>query len=244
MVAFHQIRGTWRERVDRFITLTGFARDLFIEHAGFPAEKIVVKANVVPDIGVQPGEKPYALFVGRLSPEKGIAAILGAARSGHFPLPLYIVGSGPLEDEVRAAAVPGRVEFLGKKSSAEVHQLLQGAKMLLAPSMWHEAGVPLVIGEAYSAGVPVITCRVQPMESVVLHERNGLLVPLGGETEMSAAICDAAIRLHTDPALAESIGREARATYERLYRPEANFRALTAIYGEAMREAGSHAGQC
>ena len=47
--------------------------------------------------------------------------------------------------------------------------------MLLAPSMWHEAGVPLVIGEAFSAGIPVVTCRVKPMDSVVENERNGLL---------------------------------------------------------------------
>jgi glycosyltransferase involved in cell wall biosynthesis len=226
MVAFHKLQSTWGTRVDRFITLTEFARSLFIEHADLPAEKVVVKVNLVPDIGVQPGEKKYALFVGRLSPEKGISSILSAVKSNRFPLPLKIVGSGQLEAQVQAAVEPGRLEFLGKKSSDEVHELVRGAKMMIAPSIWHEAGVPLVIGEAFSAGVPVITCRIKPMDAVVEHERNGLLITPGSEVEM----CDAAIRIHTDDGLRSHLSREARRTYERFYKPEANFRALLEIY--------------
>jgi glycosyltransferase involved in cell wall biosynthesis len=231
MVAIHKIRGTWRDRVDRFITLTSFARALFIENAGLPADRIIVKANVVPDIGISNEEKKYALFVGRLSPEKGISSILRAAKDESFPLPLVVVGSGPMEDEVRAAVVPGRVEFLGKKSSGEVHSLLKQAKVLLAPSMWHEAGVPLVIGEAYSAGVPVVTCRVKPMDTVVEHERNGLLVAPGSEQE----ICEAVRRLSTEDALWKHLSIEARQTYERLYMPATNCRALLDIYESTLR---------
>jgi glycosyltransferase involved in cell wall biosynthesis len=233
MVAIHKVRGTWRNRVNRFITLTAFARSLFIEHAGLPAERVIVKANVVPDIGTAPGDKKYALFVGRLSPEKGISSILRAAKSGGFPLPLRIVGSGSMENEVRAAAETGRLEFLGKKSSGEVHSLLQQAKMLLAPSMWHEAGVPLVIGEAFSAGVPVITSRIEPINSVVEHERNGLLVNPESEQE----ICEAATRLHSDHELLGRMRIEARQTYEQLYMPASNCRALLDIYKDAIEAA-------
>lgn len=233
MVAIHKARGTWRNRVDRFITLTAFARALFIEHAGLPAERVIVKANVVPDIGFVKGEKKYALFVGRLSPEKGISSILRAVQSGTFPLPLMIVGSGPMEPEVRAAVVPGKIELLGKKSSDEVHTLLHQAKMLLAPSMWHEAGVPLVIGEAFSAGVPVITSRIAPIDSVVKHEHNGLLVNPDNELE----ICEAATRLHSDDNLLERMCIEARQTYEQLYMPTSNSRALLNIYQEAIDSA-------
>ncbi len=233
MVAYHKIRRTWRDRIGRFITLTAFARSLFIEHVGLPADRVIVKANVVPDIGVAPGDKKYALFVGRLSPEKGIGSILRAAKSGMFPLPLMIVGSGPMENEVRATAELGQLEFLGKRSSEEVHLLLQRAKMLLAPSMWHEAGVPLVIGEAFSAGVPVITSRIKPIDSVVEHERNGLLVTPGSEQE----ICEAAGRLHSDRELLVRMGIEARRTYEQLYLPANNVRALLDIYTDAIEVA-------
>jgi glycosyltransferase involved in cell wall biosynthesis len=230
MVAVHMIRGTWRKRVGRFIALTEFARSLFIEHAGLPADRVIVKANVVPDIGVEPGKKRYALYVGRLSSEKGIDSILRAVRSGKFPLPLKIVGSGPMESEVRAAADAGQLEFLGKKSSEGVHSLLRQAKLLLAPSVWHEAGVPLVIGEAFSAGVPVITTRMKPMDSVVEHERNGLLVSPDSELE----ICAAAARLQSDENMLARMRLEARRTYEEFYLPATNCRALLNIYRNAI----------
>jgi glycosyltransferase involved in cell wall biosynthesis len=231
MVALHQIRGTWETRVDRFITLTEFARDLFIEHAKLPPQKVLVKANLVPDLGMRKGEKHYALFVGRLSPEKGIDSILAGIRSGRFPLPLKVVGSGAMEGALRACAEAGKLEFLGKKSSEEVHELMRNAQMVLAPSIWHEAGVPLVIGEAFSAGVPVITSRIKPMDSVVVHEGNGLLVTPGSEAE----ICDMAIRINSDSELRSRLSAGARKTYERLYQPEANFRMLIEVYLDALR---------
>jgi len=138
-----------------------------------------------------------------------------------------------MENEVRAAAELGQLEFLGKRSSDEVHLLLQRAKILLAPSMWHEAGVPLVIGEAFSAGVPVITSRIKPIDSVVEHERNGLLVTPGSEQE----ICEAAARLHSDREVLGRMRIEARQTYEQLYLPANNVRALLEIYTGAIEVA-------
>ena len=229
MMAFHELKGTWRTKVDRFITLTSFARSMFIEHARIPAEKIIVKANVVPDIAASQTDRNYAIYVGRLSPEKGISTLLRAVQRPHFPMPLKVVGSGPLQAEVESHVAAGRVEFVGKRSSREVHELVRNAKMLIAPSMWHEAGVPLVIGEAYSAGVPVITTRIQPMMSVIEHERNGLLIEPGNDEQL----CEAAGRMAADAVLYRRLTVEARRTYEKLYQPDANFRALMGVYEEA-----------
>lgn len=231
MMAFHEWKGTWRTKVDRFITLTSFARSMFIDHAGIPGEKIIVKANVVPDIAAPEGEKHYAIYVGRLSPEKGISTILRAVQQPSFPMPLKVVGSGPLQEEVERHAADKRIEFVGKRSSKEVHELVRNAKMLIAPSMWHEAGVPLVIGEAFSAGVPVITTRIQPMMSVIEHEQNGLLIEPGNDEQL----CEAARRMVADPALYAHLSAEARRTYEQLYQPDTNFGALMSVYDEATR---------
>ena len=73
----HNVKRTWQQ-VDCFYTPSHFARSVFIR-AGIPAEQIEVKPNsVVPDPGVGPGDGGYALFVGRLAPEKGIGALLKA----------------------------------------------------------------------------------------------------------------------------------------------------------------------
>ena len=76
MLAAHRVAGTWERRVDTYIVLTRFARDLFVR-GGLPASKIHVKPNFVhPDPGTGSGEGGYAVFVGRLSTEKGIDTLL------------------------------------------------------------------------------------------------------------------------------------------------------------------------
>src|SRR5437773_765730 len=72
MLAVHRMLGTWREAVDTYIALTDFGRQKFIE-GGLPPEKIAVKPNFVhPDPGPGAGTGGYAIFVGRLSEEKGL----------------------------------------------------------------------------------------------------------------------------------------------------------------------------
>src|SRR5215213_7495733 len=78
MLTIHHLLGTWMETVDVYVALTEFARRKFIE-GGLPADRIVVKPNVVaPDPGPGPHRGNYALFVGRLAPEKGIHTVLAS----------------------------------------------------------------------------------------------------------------------------------------------------------------------
>src|SRR5205814_1104988 len=80
MTAAHRALGTWRTAVDVYVALTEFSRQKFIA-GGLPAEKIAVKANFVyPDPGPGAGAGGYAVFVGRLSAEKGVETLLAAWR--------------------------------------------------------------------------------------------------------------------------------------------------------------------
>src|SRR5882724_6530140 len=100
MLAVHRAIGTWQERVDVYIALTEFARRKFIE-GGLPAERIVVKPNfVASDLGPKQGRGDYALFVGRLSEEKGLGVLLNAWGRLRELIPLRIAGDGPLREEI------------------------------------------------------------------------------------------------------------------------------------------------
>lgn len=100
MLTVHRVLQTWTETVDLYIALTQFARQKFIQ-GGLPAEKIVVKPNFVhPDPGPGEGRGGYALFVGRLSPEKGIGILLTAWEKLRGKVDLKIVGDGPLAPQV------------------------------------------------------------------------------------------------------------------------------------------------
>jgi glycosyltransferase involved in cell wall biosynthesis len=108
-IAVHRWFKTWTDKVAVYVAPTGFVRQKFIQ-GGLPADKIAVKPNFVyPDPGCEPSPGDGALFVGRLSPEKGLRALLAAWEQLAGKVSLKIVGDGPLESEVASAArrLPG-----------------------------------------------------------------------------------------------------------------------------------------
>ena len=139
MQLLHRLLGTWRRAVDAFFTTTAFARSRFI-NAGFPADRVHVKYNsVAPDPGVGMGDGGYVIFVGRLSPEKGLATLLEAWRHDSTLPPLKIAGDGPLASTVAAAAAAdSRIESLGCVPETEVFRLVGSASALIVPSTWYE----------------------------------------------------------------------------------------------------------
>jgi glycosyltransferase involved in cell wall biosynthesis len=233
MTALHRVRGTWRDRVDRYIVLNDYAQSVFSRYGGLAPERIRVKPNVVPDSGLGRGAGGYALFVGRLSAEKGIATLLRAASDPAFRLPLKIVGTGPLQAEViSTAAAHSHIEYLGSRSRAEVTRLVGDALVQIVPSEWHEAGGPLVIGEAFAAGVPVVTSAMEPMSSVVQDGENGLLYTPRDHKDL----CRAVTGVIDNSATIAAMRVKARQRYEAMYMPAANLNTLVAIYREAMEE--------
>ncbi len=234
LAAGHRARGTWQQRVHRYITLNNFACEIFIRYARLPEERVRIKPNAIPDSGVGPQHGSYALFIGRLAPEKGIATLLKAAARPDFPLPLLVAGTGPLEPAVAAAAAahPGRIVHLGAKTREQVTEHLGGAMVAIVPSEWHEAGGPLTIGEAFARGVPVVTSRLEPMSSVVEEKVQGLLYAPGDPADLARATRE----IIADPERLRVMRLAARLRYEELYHPQANVSMLLAIYREALAE--------
>ncbi|AEN73885.1 glycosyl transferase group 1 [Rhodothermus marinus SG0.5JP17-172] len=229
MLTTHRALGTWARGVDVYIALTEFARRKFME-GGLPAEKIVVKPNFVhPDPGPGEGKGGYALFVGRLSPEKGIRTLLRAWERLGGRVPLKVVGDGPLAEEVRGAAgrLPG-VEWLGRKAQEEVYALMGDAAFLVFPSEWYE-GFPMVIAEALARGVPILATPLGSQGSIVDHGRTGLLFRPGDPEDLAEKVEWA----WTHPNDLREMGREARREYEQKYTAEKNYEILMDIYERA-----------
>src|SRR5205807_372886 len=116
MLGAHKLAGTWQKRVAIYIAVSDFTREKYIA-GGFPEAKIVVKSNFIhPAPAPGNGGGGYALYVGRLSPEKGITTMLGAWKSATRTVPLKVVGEGPLAEMVIAAGLTcPKVEYLGGK---------------------------------------------------------------------------------------------------------------------------------
>ena len=230
MLTTHRALGTWTKMVDVYVALTEFAQDKFIE-GGLPAEKIVVKPNfVADDPGPGGGSDGYALFVGRLSPEKGIETMLAAWARLRTGVPLKIVGDGPLRDRViGAAARQPNVEWLGYKTVAEVHALMKRAGVLVFPSQWYETFGRVAV-EAFAAGTPVIAANIGAVGELVEHGRTGLHFRPGDPEDLAARVGWAS----SHPAELGRMREEARAEYEAKYTAERNYRALMEIYEFAL----------
>lgn len=226
MLTVHRIIGTWSNRVDVFITLTEFARQKFIE-GGLPPEKIVVKPNFVStDPGIGEGKGGYALYVGRLSVEKGLDTLLAAWEKLEGKVPLKIIGDGPLEAEVaQAVSRFPQVEWLGRKPLPEVYQLMGEAMVLIFPSKWYETFGRVAV-EAFAKGTPVIAANIGAIAELVNHNRTGLHFRPGDPADLA----DKVEWILANPSQLAQMRQEARQEFETKYTAQQNYQRLMEIY--------------
>jgi glycosyltransferase involved in cell wall biosynthesis len=229
LLTYHRVRQTWRNKVDVYIALTEFARQKFLE-GGFSSEQIVVKPNfLLNDRGMGSGQGGYAVFVGRLSVEKGVETLLKAWTRQPAPLPLKIIGDGPLAESVRQAASAGTaIEWLGRRSLDEVLDVIGNAAFLIMPSIWYETFGRTII-EAFSRGTAVIASRLGALAELVDEGRTGLLFEPGNAEELAAR----ARQLAGHPTLLQRMREEARQEFEEKYTADRNYGMLLAIYEKA-----------
>jgi len=226
--------GTLQQRVGRFVALSEPSRRKFIA-AGLPGERIVVKPNFMSDPGTPPAcSRHGALFVGRLSPEKGLQTLLKAWERIEFPL--YILGGGPLRLSL-SAELSRWISVLGHKPHAEVGPAMRQAQFLIMPSEYIE-GFPMVIVEAFANGLPVIASRLGTMADAIEDGITGLHFTTGDPDDLAAKVNWAIT--HCDR-VAE-MGSAARRVYEKRFSEETNYHALLTIYRDAI-SAGAESGK-
>jgi glycosyltransferase involved in cell wall biosynthesis len=235
MLSFHRWYGTWVNLVDRYIALSEFSRAKFVE-AGLPPGKIVVKPNfVLPDPGVGSGPREYAVFLGRLSEEKGVRILLEAWTQVHPSRPLRIIGDGPLQNEIRSktsSSSLSNVRLDGRLPRKESLIALQGAKILILPSTCYE-NFPMTIAEAYACGTPVIASRLGAMQEIVQDGATGLHFTPQDAGDLAKKVEWA----WAHPEEVSEMGRNARAEYEAKYTAERNYKMLLDIYQQVIQGA-------
>jgi glycosyltransferase involved in cell wall biosynthesis len=156
--------------------------------------------------------EPYAVFIGRLSADKGAihaAEAIGRLRQRGRSLSLALVGATTPEFERFYRGLPAAeragVQPLGVLSERDKHAVLARARFLMLPS--HSDSFGIVLLEAWTHGRPVIAARAGGIPGVVDDGVNGLLAPFGDV----AGLADAAERLLADEALADEMGQRGRA---------------------------------
>jgi len=266
MLLVHRLLGTYRRKVTRYIALTDFAKTKFVE-TGLPAGKLVVKPNAfAPPAQTRPASDSFSIqhsafsivYLGRLSPEKGVDILLrawamlnndgrdaptarplqapgGPGAADHSSLvtrhsSLVIVGDGP--ERVALEGLAGddpSVRFLGALPREEALRELSGAALLVLPSLCYET-FGLTVLEAASQGVPAVATNIGGQSSLVQDGITGRLVPPGD----SAALAASLRALLSDPAALRRMGDAARAAFKASdCAPSRNLARLLAVYSSA-----------
>lgn len=225
----HRALGTFHHDVDRYLALTGFARDLMIRD-GYPAEKIVVKPNSVPDtseVGRPDPGSPYFFFAGRLIDVKGVRTLLDAwQRVTAGRVRLVIAGDGELRNLVRAAAAGDeRIEWRGWLDEPSVTRLMSGALATVVPSEWYE-GLPLVILRSLSVGTPVLASDLENISKELLEDGAGWAFRTGLPADLARAM-DA---MASQPETLSGMRQRARASFDARYSPAVDTLRLEALY--------------
>ncbi|MBZ5598763.1 MAG: glycosyltransferase [Acidobacteriia bacterium] len=214
--------GQWCKRVTQWvyssarqvICISEKVRAQVVEGSA-PVNTEVVYNGVDPQVFAPHGERPGSdvlLSVGGLIPIKGHELLLRAfgAIQHRFPdLSCDIIGDGPERSRLSALAaelnLAGKTRFLGRRNRAQVAEAMRDCTIFALPSRYE--GLGCVYLEAMSAGKPVIACRGQGIEEVILHGSNGWLVDPGDVRGLSAAISELLENAHRQRQMGEAARR-------------------------------------
>ena len=201
-------------------------------HNGIDAEEYRPVAPGAVDVlerhGIEPG-RPYVLFVGRITRQKGLTHLLDAALAIDPEATLVLAAGAPDTPEIgaeiaakleRVRAARGRVVWIEQMlPRPDVVQLLSHATVFVCPSVYEPLGI--VNLEAMACETAVVATRTGGIPEVVADGETGLLVPFepaadGSRTPVdpaafAAAIAERVNALLADPARAAAMGRAGRA---------------------------------
>lgn len=231
MISVHHWLGTWEQRVNIYVVSTEFYRRKFAA-ACIPPEKIALKPHFVdtdPGCTQQSGE--YALFIGRLAPEKGVPTLLAAWQKLRG-VPLYIRGEGPLAEaaSIAQSQAGSCIILVPRISRPALFDLIKGASFLVWPSEGYYETFGLVAIEAFACGLPVIASRCGVMEEIVHDGRTGLHFTSGDADDLARKVEWA----WAHPDEMRKMGQNARAEYEAKYTSERNYKMLIDVYQQAI----------
>jgi glycosyltransferase involved in cell wall biosynthesis len=184
----HRFLRSYVDNVDCFTVPSRFYIDKLVEW-GFDRSRFTYLPNFVDVDGYEPHFQPGRRFVyvGRLSPEKGVATLIEAVSSAGVPLD--VVGTGPLEGELRRRAerCGDDVRFHGYLSGNALNDAIATARAVVVPSEWYE-NAPLAVLEAYALGKPVIVSAIGGLPELVADGESGWTFPAGSVEALASRL--------------------------------------------------------
>jgi glycosyltransferase involved in cell wall biosynthesis len=213
------------QHVDKFIAPSRFMRDAVVRRFG--DDKVVHIPNGIDTSRIeasgQEQEKGFVLYLGRLSPEKGVETLLQAHAADDAAWRLVVAGTGPLLQDLKSRFP--LAEFTGHLTGDALKTRLREASLVVVPSEWHENS-PLSILEAMAHAKPIVASRIGGIPELVRDGETGFLFNPKDAQELSSRIRT----LLGDSDLRKKFGREARRIAETQYSLTRHGASLLSLY--------------
>lgn len=230
-----QIQGWALRHANIVTTPSQYLRDAIVRAYHIQPERALVNYNATEDAEVLPftGEKKYHQLVAtaRLVEWKGLDGIIRAVALlvPRFPdIKLLLAGDGPDEEKLKKLAtdlgVNEHVEFLGRISRAQTWHIRKTSEVYVLNSTYE--GLPHTVLTSFSAGIPTIATNIPGTNEAVIHEKTGLLVPVGDDR----ALADAIARLFEDPALGVKLAEGGKHIIKEKFSWESHLATLEDIF--------------
>jgi glycosyltransferase involved in cell wall biosynthesis len=226
MISVHHWMKTWESRISLYVALSEFSRKKFVE-GGLPASKIVVKPNFVyPDPGYSSAPGKFALFVGRLTKEKGVETLIAAWRKLKTNSVLQIVGDGPLQDQVISASreCPS-IQYQGRLKAREAYEMMGAASVVIVPSEWYETFGRVVV-EGFAKGTPALVSNLGAVAELVEPGRTGWQFRAGDADHLASTLQN----ILADPHALAAMRPAVRAEFVSKYTAETNYQMAMDIF--------------
>jgi len=190
VLSVHRKLGTFHKKIDCFISPSNFLKDKFAG-VGFPENRIFVKPHFTEiSDGVKTDDfENYAVYMGRLSKEKGLFTLIKAFK-GILGVNLKILGEGQIRGELDNYIEKEQIKnvsLLGYIKGVAKEEILKKARFLVLPSECYE-NMPYSILESFARGVPVIASKIGGLRELVTDGYNGLLFEPGNAGDLADKI--------------------------------------------------------
>lgn len=231
MLTAHRKMNTWKNKIDAYITATEFTKQKYVL-AGISPEKIFIKPNFIyPSPKTLAADQGYALYVGRLSDEKGVEVLIKAWKEikGY---PLIIAGDGPLMPYLSGFIQNNQlknVSLLGHVEQDKYENLMLGARMVIIPSVCYE-NFPRIAAEAMAFGIPVVASRLGSLKEIIEDQKEGFLFEPGNPRALAEAV--KSCLEFKEYALMK---QRALTKYNQSFSSEVNYSALMAVYHQILK---------
>jgi glycosyltransferase involved in cell wall biosynthesis len=237
----YSLRNAWArltrriiDGVDIFIVQTHFQKTKFVKN-GLSPKSIEILPGMVPSIDSGDSTKigDSVVYIGRISEEKGIGALLRAAEITPR-IPYSIAGVCTTASQYKESAA-NNVRWLGFLKGEALLDLYRSARFVVIPSIWYE-GFPNVITRAMTMRKPVISSMIGGIPEIIDNGITGLLCEPNNAKDLAEKIQ----YLWNRPQLCKQMGQAGREKALRDYSPDKCYERVIAIYQKAI-SLGGHA---